>query len=68
MATRVSSTALVMAVSTVPGSGAIRATSTALVLAARVIPRGEIINPEPPRFADSGVRTFGGAQVFKKGN
>jgi hypothetical protein len=65
---RVTSSALVVAVSTVPGSGNIRATSSAIVLAARVIPRGQIINPEPPRFADSGVRTFGGAQTFKKGN
>jgi hypothetical protein len=68
MAARVSSSAIVIAVSTVAGTGTAQVSSSAIVLAARLIPRGKIINPEPPRFADSGVRTFGGAQTFKKGN
>lgn len=67
MASRASSSALVLAVSSTPSTAGNRATSSALVLVARVIPRNGIIPDDPPRTMNAGPRAHGGAHVFKTG-
>lgn len=65
---RATTSALVIAVSAVPSSAANRATTSATLLIARVIPRRETVPIDPPRIGNTGPRTFGGANTFRRGN